>query len=488
MCASMDIFRRPVTALMRPARLVVPPEAPCAHVTRRMAELGTSCAVVVAADGRVRGVLDERDITRRAAYRLPGDAPVHDALGPGPAPVPGDCPVFRALGLLQRSERRHLAVIGPDGALAGILHIDDGLRSAASRAVQRLAGLATAGDGEGLRQARAQQAPLAADLLDDDTDPLAIQEVLSRLNDDIHRRALDLARETLAADGWGEPPCAFALIQMGSGGRLESLLDPDQDHGLVIADYPDTAHGAVDRYFSELAARLTRHLDGAGIPHCPGHIMATNPLWRKTASQWQAQIRGWLHGRTEQGFLQTSILLDCRGMAGDVSLAEALRADLIARCRRAPGYLRSLTLSDSPRDVGLGWFHRLLTETGDGAHAGELHLKRHGIMPVVEVARLYALAHGIEASSTPGRLEALQACGALPGERVEALRDAHRFMVGLLLRTQLRSMERGQPPGKHVAPETLAPGERERLVRHLRTVQSMVRRVSRDLAGADAAL
>ncbi|MSO89125.1 MAG: hypothetical protein EXQ89_04035 [Rhodospirillaceae bacterium] len=64
--------------------------------------------------------------------------------------------------------------------------------------------------------------------------------------------------------GRSPPPVALSLIVMGSGGRGESFLFPDQDNGIIIADYPDDAHDRIDGSrvrppsFSETSCRTRR--------------------------------------------------------------------------------------------------------------------------------------------------------------------------------------------------------------------------------------
>ena len=121
--------------------------------------------------------------------------------------------------------------------------------------------------------------------------PIAeLQALLTEINFELHRRALVLAINGLAADGWGEPPVPFALIVMGSAGRGECLLAPDQDNGFILADYDDEAHARIDAYFVPLAERFTHLLDDIGFPLCLGNVMATNPVWRKRISEWRKQI------------------------------------------------------------------------------------------------------------------------------------------------------------------------------------------------------
>ena len=64
----------------------------------------------------------------------------------------------------------------------------------------------------------------------------------------------------------GAPPVPFCVIVMGSGGRGESYLYPDQDNGFILDDYPDDQHTELDAFFIKLAERMTRDLDMVGTP------------------------------------------------------------------------------------------------------------------------------------------------------------------------------------------------------------------------------
>jgi signal-transduction protein with cAMP-binding, CBS, and nucleotidyltransferase domain len=112
----------------------------------------------------------------------------------------------------------------------------------------------------------------------------------------------------------GQPPVPFALIFMGSGGRGESGLAPDQDHGLVLADYPDSEHRAVDLWFRSFSQRVTQALAELGFPLCRGGVMATNPLWRKSLPQWRAQLSYWMRRRNPAVLRSADIFFDFRGV------------------------------------------------------------------------------------------------------------------------------------------------------------------------------
>ncbi|HSH13049.1 MAG TPA: DUF294 nucleotidyltransferase-like domain-containing protein, partial [Desulfurivibrionaceae bacterium] len=113
-----------------------------------------------------------------------------------------------------------------------------------------------------------------------------ISQVISDHNDWLYRRAIDLSLNEMQGQGWGSPPVAWCVLTLGSVARHESLMAPDQDNAMIIADYPDSRHTEIDGYFQSLGERFTDRLDEAGIPLCQGQVMARWPMWRKRLSAW----------------------------------------------------------------------------------------------------------------------------------------------------------------------------------------------------------
>ena len=75
-------------------------------------------------------------------------------------------------------------------------------------------------------------------------------------------------------EGLGEPPVPFSTVIMGSGGRDENFLYPDQDNGLILQDYEDEQHSVVDPFFVEFSERMTKMLNNVGFPLCPVFLPA----------------------------------------------------------------------------------------------------------------------------------------------------------------------------------------------------------------------
>ena len=475
-------FRQRVRDHLRAPPIVVQATTPALEVVARMTAAGASVAVVIE-DGRIQGILTEQDVTRRIAGRAVGEVPV-DALMSAPVATVGcDRPLFEAIGLMRRLGLRHMPAVDAAGGLAGMLYLHDALAAASGRLVERIDRLTHEASLDGLRQVKAAQVELAADLLADRVPAPEIQGLISWLNNDIGRRVLARNVAGLAAEGWGEPPVAFSAIVMGSGGRGESLLFPDQDNGFVLADYPDAAHARIDPYFIELAARMTAQLDLLGFPLCRGGVMAINPVWRKTRSQWEAQISRWVHRRSDVALQLCDVLFDFRSFYGEESLAEEVRSVVLGLCRAEPRFLRAMFGIQADHRAALGWFGRLITERADPARRGMVNVKYAGTLPLAEAVRLLALRRGIAATGTLARIDALVEAGDLDRDTSDHLHGAFDHITGLQLRQQVADYEAGRPIGNFVAPASLTGRERDLLKDAFRAINALRDRLKADLTG-----
>ena len=476
-------FRHRVRDHMRAPPVVVDGEVRALEVVVLMAEARASAAVVVDQAGRIEGILTEQDVTRRIAARQVGDAPVASLMTRPVAAVGVEQPLYEAIGFMHRLRLRHMPVVGERGALVGMLYLAEALAAAAPGLVEHIDRLTHESTLDGLREVKAAQVRLAGDLFADRVPAPEIQSLISTINNDIHRRVLALDLEAMAAGGWGGPPVPFCAIVMGSGGRGESFLFPDQDNGFVLDDYPDAEHTRTDAFFIELADRMSRHLDQLGFPLCRGGVMAINPVWRKTRSQWRAQVTRWVRRRSEVALLLADILFDFRSVYGEERFAEELRDAIAMLCRDNRAFLQEMLGIQADHRAGLGWFNRLQTEKHDPAHKGKVNLKLAGTLPLAEAVRLLALRAGIPETGTLARIEALCASGEIDADQQDRLRAAFDHITGLQLRQQIADYQAGQPVSNFVDPAGLTARETELLKDAFRAINEFRVRVRADLTG-----
>ena len=479
----IDVFSKRVLDFMDGRIHVVGPDTPLSEVIAGLAASGVSSALIVDGYGRLTGIVTEHDVVRRVALRLPPEAPAARAMTAPVKTIGADDLLYRAVGRMRRERLRHMPVVDDEGRPVGMLDLNEALAAAAGRLVVQIDRLTRESTLEGLGEVKRAQADLARDLLDDNIPAPEIQALITGINLDIHRRLLDGAIDAMRAEGWGEMPLPMTLLIMGSGGRGENFLFPDQDNGFILADYPDDEHNRIDAWFVALAQRFTAALDRVGFPLCKGNVMATNPLWRKSQTQWREQIWLWGERRSPVAVLFADIFMDFAGCWGDPAPAMRLRAEIAEMLRRYPALLAAMGEDETRRGVALGFFGGLKV-TPDSTHPGRIDLKLQGTLPLVGSLRLYALRAGIAETGTIARLGALTAEGIVPAHEADALRDAFATVTQALLRQQLQDLRDERAVGNHVDPEALSRFERERLVDALKIVDRLRKRARADFTGA----
>jgi CBS domain-containing protein len=327
-----------------------------------------------------------------------------------------------------------------------------------------------------MKEVKAAQVELAEELFADHLPAPDIQQLLTRINNDMYRRIGENVLARMAAEGWGPPPASAATIVMGSGGRGENYLFPDQDNGFIIAEYPDAEHAGIDAFFLELAERMCRDLNEIGIPYCNGYCMAINPLWRKTLPQWIAQIGLWTRKSSQVTVRLADIFFDFQPVWGEPQLARDLRRAVTGLVRDNRSFLRQMYQDKVEHSAALGIFGGFVTERGNREYRGQVNLKYAGTLPLVSAIRLLALREGIEETPTLARIAALAERGVLDPSERETLAEAFRIVTDILLRRQIADFRAGRRVGYYVDPDTMGKRERNGLLDALRAIHGLRKR------------
>jgi CBS domain-containing protein len=478
------VFSMLVRDFARPAAevLAVRPSARCSDVVEELANEKFTCAVVVDASQRPLGILTERDIACRVAFRAGPDTPVEAVMTSPVLTIGRREYLYYAISWMRRHALRHMPVVDRAGRLAGILYLHDALAAASEGLMRQIDRLTPEVSGERMKEVKAAQVDLAEELFADHLPAPEIQQLLSRINNGMYRRIGESALKSMAVEGWGDLPVSAATIVMGSGGRGENYLFPAQDNGFIIADYPDDEHGRVDPFFLELAERMCRDLNEVGIPYCNGYCMAVNPLWRKTLPQWVAQIAQWTRRGSLVAVRLADIFFDFQPVWGDDELARELRRAITGLVRDNRSFLRQMYQDNLEHNVALGLFGGFVTERDNRDYRGQVNLKYTGTLPLVSGIRLLALREGVEETSTLQRIRALAERGVLDGGERDGLSEAFRVVTDVLLRRQIVDFRAGRRVGYYVDPEALGKRDRATLLDALRVVHALRKRAHLEFA------
>jgi CBS domain-containing protein len=293
--------------------------------------------------------------------------------------------------------------------------------------------------------------------------------VATAVRDAVERRLLQLAEQAL-----GPPPVPYCWVVLGSQARLEVALAGDQDNALLL---DDAATPEDDEYFGQLARLVSDGLAACGYAYCAGEVMATNPRWRQPFSAWRRTLSDWMRRPEPQAVLSTSIFFDMRGLSGAVELARRVQDHVLTEAPDRRAFLTHLAGHAVSTEPPLGFFRQFVLE-GAGDHRDTLDLKARGLAPVVEVARVHALAAGAPALNTHARLRAAAAEGRVRPQSAEDLSEAFEFIAAVRLRHQCAAVRDARPVDNHLRPEELSSLER----RHLRDAFRVVKQAQGVLA------
>lgn len=442
-------YHHPLSAVMAPP-LSAPPGLTLGEAAKLMLARGIG-SIVVSDGGPDLGIVTEHDVVKALAER-PAEAatlPLRAVMSTPVETLPADALIYRALGRMGRRGIRHVGVTDETGRIAGIVSARLILRRRGDGGLAIDDAVEQAGDGPALAAAWAGVPALASRLLSDGLAAVEVARLLSGILCQVTARAAGIAAAEVTARQ-GPAPGAWCVLVLGSGGRGESLLVPDQDNAIIH-------EAADDGWYAALGERMSVILDEAGIPFCKGGVMAARPGWRGTPEGWRARVAHWLAHPRGEALLDTDIFFDFRAVQGDLALAAGLRRDALAAAKGARLFLRLLAERVAETGTALTAFGRFRLEDG------RADLKAGGLLPLVGAARTMALAQGTEATGTDERLSAAAAAGRLPGEDLERLIAARAMIMDAILRQQLADIAAGRPPGNRVDPQALSRGQRAKL-------------------------
>jgi len=480
MLTQTAVFTRRVGDHMGPPPLVAAAADSCRDVVTRLARAGASEVIIEDGEGRAIGIVTEQDVSRRIACRDRDADPIETVMSSPVSSISEDDYLYHAIAHMRRLRLRHLPVIDARGKAVGVLHLHQAVAAAAARMIGHIDRLSHGGDLAGLKATKQAQIQVALELADDALPGPEIQAFLSRINDDLYRDAVRLCLREMQEAGLGRAPVDFDVVVMGSGGRRESFLGPDQDNGFVIEDYAPADHNRIDAWFIELATRMTDALAEIGFEYCHGHVMATNPVWRKTLSEWHAQTRAWLGKSQGLTLRYCDIFFDFDCVFGSGALTRDLREHVTALAPH-PFFLRELFKVDEEHGVALGLFDRLKPDPLPGPQQGRLNLKLTGTLPLVGAVRIMALRERIRETGTLARIDGLHARGVLDDDEQDYLAGAYRHISALLLRQQLEDYRRGRKPGNHLPLEALSEREKDMLVDGFKAIRAFRSRLRGEL-------
>lgn len=469
-----DLSTLKVADLMARAPVTVAPDAPVAEAARLMRDRHISSLCVTEGEALL-GILTTRDLTGRVlAEGLPGDTPVRAVMTAEPLTLAPDDLGSDILHTMLERRIGHLPVVR-DGKLVGVVTQTDLTRFQAVSSAQLVRDAATANSAAELAAVTARIPRLLMQLVAANNAHEVVTRLITDVADTVTRRLLKLAEAEL-----GPAPVPWLWLACGSQGRQEQTGISDQDNCLIL---DDAVTDADLPYFRDFAKYVSDGLNTAGYVYCPGEMMATNPRWCQPARVWRRYFRGWIDSPSPEAQMLASVMFDLRPIGGTPALFRDLQAETLEMAAKNSIFVAHMISNSLKHQPPLGLLRGFAT-IRSGEHKNHIDMKLNGVVPVADLARVYALTGRLTPVNTRARLLAAEAAGVISVSGARDLIEAYDLIARLRLENQAALVRAGRRPDNFLAPSDLSDFERS----HLRDAFVVVRTMQSALGSRTGAL
>ncbi len=460
----LGLMTTPVQSLIKRPPVTLPPDATILATAQTMRDHRVSSVLLIERD-HLFGLVTDRDLRNRAlAAGLDPATPVHQIATLAPLSVDITRPAFEALLLMARHNIHHVPVL--DGQrVVGMITATDLTEQLSTSAVYVAGDIHKQGSIEGLVQAATRVKQIQRNLVAADASAYSTGQIVTAITDALTIRLLQLAEARL-----GPAPIDYAWVAAGSQARSEQTARSDQDNSMILDDrYDEAQHGA---YFKALANFVNDGLDACGYVYCPGEMMARTDQWRQPQRRWAEYFQRWTDKPEPKALMLTCVFFDLRLIYGRASLLDDLRAEVLRSTRDNRIFLAYMVGNALTHRPPLSMFGGIST-VRHGELRDAVDLKHSGIVPIVDLARIYALAGGHAAVNTTDRLAVAAQSHEISEQGARDLRDALEFLGTTRIRHQARQIEKNLPADNMLSLSELSNFERSQLKDAFGVVQTL---------------
>lgn len=412
-----------------------------------------SCLCVIQ-DEVLTGIVTLRDLVGKvlADERSPSTT-IAQIMSVNPLALPSNAIGSDVLHMMMEHRLGHLPIVDA-GRLVGIVTQTDLTRFQATTTASLVADAARAKTPDELSSVTAKIPNLLLHLVASGHRHDVVTRMITDVADVVTRRLMALAEEQL-----GPAPLQYLWLACGSQGRQEQTGFSDQDHCLILEN------GATETdmlYFAEFAQYVSDGLNACGYIYCPGDMMATNPRWCQPVSVWEAHFSGWIASPSKEAQMLASVMFDLRPIGGNTKLFDGLQMRTLASASANSIFTAHMASNALMHQTPLGLLRGLAT-ISSGEHRKTIDTKHNGVVPVVDLGRMYALQGQLTEVNTRARLKSALENGITSAKGGRDLLEAYDLVAQTRLEHQARCIRRGEAPDNFLPPETLSDFERSHL-------------------------
>ena len=467
-------FQKRLSEIMSTPVETCTPETQIRDIARKMIRQSIGALLVCDKDNKLEGIVTERDLVAKIIARETADchtATAGEVMTASPHTMTPETFMYEATTFMMGHKIRHLPILD-QGEIVGIVTLQDLMKYRSQKSMLLIGNVDKARTVEDLISAREEIVKVARALLSENRSHIETMEIISYIHHRIIRRCYELVLDEMKRQGKNPPDIKVCFIIMGSGGRKEMLLGPDQDNGFIYEDFPDSQVAEVDAFFIPFAEKLVAALARIGYPRCDGNVMVNNPLWRGRLQEWKERVSDWIRVPEAQKVRYSSIFFDFMPIAGEASLCLALRKIVHQEIKAHPIFLYHMMELDFKHKVPLSLIGRFSLERGK-KHKGQLSIKQAGSIFIVDCVRMFLLEQQVDATTTTERLDQLVKLNVFNQETAEHIKAAFEAFTFLRLRNEISLIDQGKFPTHYLNPNTLTKKEQDILKEAFRVASKL---------------
>jgi PAS domain S-box-containing protein len=453
-------------------------DTPIQGAAAAMSRAKASAILVQSPAGEPVGIVTDRDLRDRVLAAGCGpERPVAQVMTAPLVRVADRALLFEAARLMQEHGVEHLVVTDERGNASGVLTAAEVLHAQGHAVAMLLGEIQRAPTPEALRDSRAKLPAFVKALLASGARVESVTRIMTTVSDAILVRLIALAEAEL-----GAPPARYAFVALGSEAREEQTLATDQDNAIVHADVAAGEAEAARAWFLRLGEKVCGWLDLAGYRRCKGDVMACNPKWCQPLSKWRDTFTACVTAAAPQDLLDVNVFFDLRCAHGEASFVTQLRAHLhqLLAGEGSRAFFFHLAQSTLQFRPPRGFFGTIQLEAA-GERPAAFNVKA-AIIPLVNFARVYALAQGFAETNTLDRIRRLRDQGLLVPSSHDELAQAYTALMQMRLAHQAAQWHRGAVPDNFIDLQELTQLDRSVLKKVFADIAVFQARLQTDFA------
>ncbi len=467
-------FQKRLSEIMSTPVETCTPETHIRDIARRMIQQSIGAILVCDNENKLTGIVTERDMVAKILARETADchtATAAEIMTSAPHTMAPDTFMYEATSFMMGHKIRHLPILDQN-EIVGIVTLQDLMKYRSQKSMLLVGNIDKARTVEDLISGREEIVKVARALLSENRSHIETMEIISYIHHRIIRRCYELVLDEMKHQGMNPPDIKVCFIIMGSGGRKEMMLGPDQDNGFIYEDFPEEKIAEVDTFFIPFAEKLVAALARIGYPRCDGNVMVNNPLWRGRLQDWKERVSDWIRVPEAQKVRYSSIFFDFMPIAGEASLCLELRKIVHREIKSHPIFLYHMMELDFKHKVPLSLIGRFSVERNK-KHKGQLSIKQAGSIFIVDCVRMFLLEQQVDATTTSERLDQLVKLNIFNPETAEHIKAAFEAFTFLRLRNEISLIDQGKFPTHYLNPNTLTKKEQDILKEAFRVASKL---------------